>query len=372
MAEIYQCSTLRAMADRIDELTAMAATVREVKPAPRLTGLVQALIVLVLPTFAGLRWLVVLATLNDLVAALFGPQPWAPQLPWPTVALGWLLLITMPGRLVVKVGLVRLLTLGIGPGRYPRGGSVHVRLWTADRVVALNGTAAVAGTHWAARLGRMLGCSIGRRVLLHSLPPLTGLAVIGDGAAIEPEADIAGVWVDGDEVEVGRIVIGPGARVGARSTVRPGTVVEAGMEVVAGTATVSAGSGEWPPAREVKSRRFRYTAALFGLGLLPVVALAPGVVLTGLLVDGDGTLNQVLRNALESLVPATIVSVLGYVALHAAMIRIGTGATIGPHSIVLPGSRTGAGVTLGPSSLVMRGEELPAGTRWQGNPVAPW
>ena len=53
-------------------------------------------------------------------------------------------------------------------------------------------------------------------------------------------------------------------------------------------------------------------------------------------------------------------------------VRVGAGATIGPHSIVLPGSTTGDGVTLGPASLVMRGEEIPAGTRWQGNPVSAW
>jgi hypothetical protein len=32
----------------------------------------------------------------------------------------------------------------------------------------------------------------------------------------------------------------------------------------------------------------------------------------------------------------------------------------------------GAGSTVGPASLVMRGDEVPASTRWQGNPIAPW
>ena len=32
----------------------------------------------------------------------------------------------------------------------------------------------------------------------------------------------------------------------------------------------------------------------------------------------------------------------------------------------------GAGATVGPASLVMRGDEVPASTRWQGNPIAPW
>ena len=323
MTDIYRHSTLRAMAARIDELTVETVSVRVVRPVSRLAGLAQTLIILVLQTFSGLRWLVVLATLNNIVGMLFGPQPWAPPVSWTIVAAGWLLLVLMPGRLLTTVVLVRLLTLGVSPGRYRRGGGVHLRLWTADRVASVNGITAVAGTHWAARLGRMLGCSIGKDVLLHSLPPLTGLASIGDGAAIEPEADIAGVWVDGDEVEVGRIVIGAGARIGTRSTVMPGTVVEDGAEVVAGTAIVSTRSGdEWPSARKLKGGRLRYTVALMGLGLLPIVALAPGIVLTGLFVDGDGTLVAVLRNALQAVVPATILSVLCYVGLHAGLIRL--------------------------------------------------
>ncbi|MFJ4521792.1 hypothetical protein ACIP4Y_12725 [Streptomyces sp. NPDC088810] len=53
-------------------------------------------------------------------------------------------------------------------------------------------------------------------------------------------------------------------------------------------------------------------------------------------------------------------------------IRLRRGATIGPHSIVLPGSTLGEGAVIGPSSLVRRGEGVPQGTRWLGNPVAAW
>jgi non-ribosomal peptide synthetase-like protein len=48
------------------------------------------------------------------------------------------------------------------------------------------------------------------------------------------------------------------------------------------------------------------------------------------------------------------------------------GATLGPHCVALPAARVGAGATVGPASLVMRGDEVPASTRWQGNPIAPW
>ncbi|MBO0852184.1 MAG: amino acid adenylation domain-containing protein [Nocardia sp.] len=48
------------------------------------------------------------------------------------------------------------------------------------------------------------------------------------------------------------------------------------------------------------------------------------------------------------------------------------GATLGPHCVALPAARIGPGATVGPASLVMRGDTVPASTRWQGNPIAPW
>ncbi|MBF4634351.1 amino acid adenylation domain-containing protein [Agreia pratensis] len=51
---------------------------------------------------------------------------------------------------------------------------------------------------------------------------------------------------------------------------------------------------------------------------------------------------------------------------------IASGATLGPHSVILPAARIDDGATVGPASLVMRGEIVPAASRWTGNPIAPW
>ena len=53
-------------------------------------------------------------------------------------------------------------------------------------------------------------------------------------------------------------------------------------------------------------------------------------------------------------------------------VDLGRGATLGPHCVALPASGIGDGATVGPASLVMRGDMVPAHTRWQGNPIAPW
>jgi non-ribosomal peptide synthetase-like protein len=62
---------------------------------------------------------------------------------------------------------------------------------------------------------------------------------------------------------------------------------------------------------------------------------------------------------------------------HDRIMRLDTvvleeGSTLGTHCVALPAARIGAGATIGPASLVMRGDEVPASTRWQGNPIAPW
>jgi acetyltransferase-like isoleucine patch superfamily enzyme len=53
-------------------------------------------------------------------------------------------------------------------------------------------------------------------------------------------------------------------------------------------------------------------------------------------------------------------------------VTLAAGATLGPHSIVLPGATLGENTTVGPRSLIMRGERVPAGGRWLGNPIAAW
>ncbi|MGJ0390828.1 Pls/PosA family non-ribosomal peptide synthetase [Microbacterium sp. CGR1] len=53
-------------------------------------------------------------------------------------------------------------------------------------------------------------------------------------------------------------------------------------------------------------------------------------------------------------------------------VTLENGATLGPHSVILPAATIGADATVGPASLVMRGEFVPIGSRWSGNPIGPW
>lgn len=296
VADVYQHPRLSQMAAVLDALVATETVRREVRPTPRLTGLFQGLLMLPMLALVGVRWLTVLAVLANILA------PWAPQVSWWWIAASWVLLFSPVGRIAVAAGGARLLLRGVSPGNYPRGGRVHLRLWTAERLAELTGATGVAGAGWMLTYAKALGAKIGRDADLHSAPPVTGLLKIGRGAAIEPEVDLSGYWVDGDVVRIGRVRVGAGARVGSRSTLMPGARIGKGAHIDAGSTVAGAvpankrwaGSPAAPaatkdgatwPAQRPGPRSWLWVAAYSLtaqlLGLLPVVAVLPALALVG-------------------------------------------------------------------------------------------
>jgi non-ribosomal peptide synthetase-like protein len=315
--DLYLHPTLGELASTLDALTVGTTTRRDVAPLPRRTGFLQALLMAPVLAVVGLRWTTAAAALSTLAAVVV---PGMPTVPWWALALAWLLLYSPPGRIAIAAGGARLLLRGVRAGTYPRGGSVHLRLWAATRLAEMSGATGLSAASWTTRYARMLGARIGDGVDLHSAPPVTGLLKVGRGAAVEPEVDLAGHWVDGDVVRVGKIRIGAGARVGARSTLMPGARIGKNAEVVAGSTVrgaVPAGQRwagspaartgrstlQWPADRPPRSQSwvaaYGVTSAL--LGLLPAVAAVPGLLLlavAGPLTLPLGTLAYLLAYAL--------------------------------------------------------------------------
>ncbi|HEY4460682.1 MAG TPA: Pls/PosA family non-ribosomal peptide synthetase [Pseudonocardiaceae bacterium] len=329
VTDLYRYPVLSTLAARMAELGGAGADRRVVRPVPGGTGLVQFVITILLLTFNGLRWLTALGAVNDVLAWLLGPQQWAPTVPWQLVLVGWLVLISVPGRVLITGLLVRALTNGIRPGLYRRGGVVHLRLWTAERLVTMTGLAMITGTHWCTRYAKLVGCQVAEDVALHALPPVTGLARFGPGAVVEAEADVAGWWLDGDILRIGTVTIGTGARIGTRTTLMPGAVIGAWAQVPAGTnvdGTIPAGqavAADWPRPRVAHrpGSQAVYSAALLLIGLLPVLAALPGLLLTCLFLGQEDTLAKVAQQLLILAVPVTVLSVLCYAALLAVLIR---------------------------------------------------
>ena len=189
------------------------------------------------------------------------------------------------------------------PGNYPRSGKVHLRLWLAEQIADMAGAVSLASAPCVPYYARALGAKIGRDVDLHSIPPVTGMLSVGTGAAIEPEVDLSGWWIDGDRVHIGPVLIGAGASVGARSTLMPGAKIGAHATIAPGSAVsgkVKAGlhfSGspasrkgkarqEWPDAPPKSSPLWSlfYPLASAFLALIPYAAAAAAVAVVVLLV----------------------------------------------------------------------------------------
>ncbi|WP_338678174.1 Pls/PosA family non-ribosomal peptide synthetase [Streptomyces sp. SCSIO 30461] len=347
VGDIYRNPTLGALAGTVEAASRRGTKVRAVRPVALRTGIAQLLLMLPLMGVLGLRWAVVAAAVNNVVGS-----PWAPAVSWWWVAVGWLLAVSPPGRIVIAAGGARLLLRGLRPGTYTRGGRTHLRLWTAERLAELSGATGLAGS-WLTYYARALGVRVGDDVDLHALPPVTGMLRLGKGCAVEPEVDLSGHWLDGDRLHIGTLRIGAGAVVGARSTLFPGTRIGKRAEVAAGSGVTGAvpGGERWagapaskqgragrglPGGRPVRRRRWTvvYSVSSLLIGLLPAVAALPGLLVIGDFLHGAGEPGGALAAALAAVPLATLVSLAAYAVLIVTGVRLlGVGLREGHHPV---------------------------------------
>ncbi|MFH8381694.1 Pls/PosA family non-ribosomal peptide synthetase [Kitasatospora sp. NPDC018058] len=349
--DVYQHPTLRKLARHLERTAAEGGEARTIALVPTRAKLLQLLLLIPLFTVVGLRWTVALLAAGNLLSHL-GDYPWAPTASWWAVGAGALALYTPPGRLAIAACGARLLLRGLRPGSHPRGGSVHLRLWAAERLAELSGATALSGA-WLVRYARALGAKVAPEVDLHSLPPVTGMLKLGRGCAVEAEVDLCGYWLDGDLLEVGQVKVGSGAVVGTRSTLLPGARVGKRAQVVAGSSVVGQvptgqrwggapavklGRAErtWP--KERPTRRARW-AALYGVGgavlsLLPVLPSVAALAVLTRFVDQGAALGPALGGALLGLLPATLAFGAVYAAQLVALVRLlSVGLVPGAHPL---------------------------------------
>ena len=234
VADVYEHPTpgaLAAMLDGLQRRDGEPGSDRRVTPIRRRTQVAQLLALPALRALTVARWL---------AWVVLGASVLSPLVPWLDPSPVWALVlaalaVTPPARMLLAAGLVRLVTRTVTPGTHPRGGRVHLRLWLAERLQEELAAVTTAGAPFIRLYARALGCEVGPGVDLHSLPPVTGLLTIGEGAAVEPEVDLSGTWIDGDLLRVGAVRVGPGARVGTRSTLGPGARLRRGAEIAPGS-----------------------------------------------------------------------------------------------------------------------------------------
>ncbi|WP_370247429.1 Pls/PosA family non-ribosomal peptide synthetase [Nocardioides sp.] len=367
VGDLYEHAALGALAGHLDSLAPAAeASGRPVPPIPVKTQAGQLVALVALRALAVPRWLWWTGLGAALVDAL-GPAglAWVPTLPMPLLMLLGLLVVVAPVRMLIAAGLVRLVLRGVGPGRYPRGGKVHLRIWLAERIADELGATGLGGAPFMTWYARRLGARVGRDVDLHSLPPVTGMLVLGDGCSVEPEVDLSGHWIEGQHVHVAPVAVGARARVGARSMLLPGASVGDDAEVAPGSAVVGAvPAGEYwagsPAARQRPRARgpwseppafSRRAARAWGLGFaaaavlvagLPVLAIAAATLLVLAVAPVPGSPSEAALAAPLALLPGVVVALVVLAALVALVVRVaGLAITAGVHPVR---SRTGLAV----------------------------
>jgi len=354
MGDIYDHPTLGALAAYLDAMGASGAVSdREIPAVPVKTQAGQIVGSLLLRCLSAPRWLTWLglatwiASRDDRLAAIGLPVP-SLGLLVPAI----LVFLTPPGRMLLAAASARLILRGVEPGDHPRGGRIHLRLWLASHAVDELGAHGLAGAPLMTWYARLLGAKIGNNVDLHSLPPVTGMLRLGKGASIEPEVDLSGYWIEGDVLHLGRIRVGAGARVGARSMLLPDADIGDEAEIAPGSAVFGhvpdgeywsgspavRGSRSARPPWEERVQRSRlwvglYAAAAVVLALLPALAIAVGVLVVVALAGRPTSLGDV--GALLAWSPVAVLA--GYLALAVLVLAVVRSAGLlikpGPHPV---------------------------------------
>ena len=206
-------------------------------PTPRGTQWVQTLVGVPLFILSGVRWLLYLLTATTILDALSDGFDFLPTVPL------WVL-ARRPRDLRHAVRphgdrdrRVRgSCSPGCEPGDYPRGGAVHLRMWLADQIAHQVDAVGLAG--------RPVGVVLrprARREDRRGRRPAHAAAGHRHADDRRPRRDRARGrprrhWIDGDVVRIGRVRIGAGSTIGARSTLLPGARIGKGAEIAPGSA----------------------------------------------------------------------------------------------------------------------------------------
>ncbi len=341
VADLYDHPRLGSLAGYLDELDPPPAVeTRIVKPTPLFMQTAQTALSLPLATLTGLQWVVWLALINNVVAAL-DLTPLAVPVSWWWVGVGFALFVTPLGRMAIATFCARILVGGLEQGTYRRGGTVHLRVWLAERLAEASGAENLAGAPWMVYYARALGNKVGKGVDLHSTPPVTGMLKLGHRSSVEPEVDLSGHWIDGDHFHVGPISVGNDATIGARTTLLPGAVVGRNADVAPGSCVVvKVKNGQYwkgsPAAKSGKAKhpwpdhrpgRAPFWVLMYGvtsilLGGLPLAALGVGLAVIAWAIRDADTVGAAIAPAALWTPVAALAAMVTYAVLTVIGVRV--------------------------------------------------
>jgi non-ribosomal peptide synthetase-like protein len=339
VADVYEYRGLGALAARLDQLGEVSSEAATAVPNPsRRIGAMQLAGVLALTALASTQWVIAALGYGNI------ESDGLPHVGWGWLIGAWFALASPLGRVGIAAVARRLLLPGLRPGRYPRDSWLACRVWFLERLGEFCHLDRLAGTPAAARYARMIGAEIGPTARLASMPSLASLVRVGAGATVESQVDLRGWFLDGQELVVGEVEIGPGASVGARTLLAPGAAIGAGAEIEPGSVVsgeippgehwggsparrLGRAGADWPAQAPTPGRHARFWKLMFALsftweGVLVLLALAPGLVLLVLLGAPAPTLGGSLAVLVGEAAVLAVISTVTLALLVALTLRL--------------------------------------------------
>jgi non-ribosomal peptide synthetase-like protein len=246
------------------------------------------------------------------------------------------------GRWVLPIIGVRLLSLGLCPGRYPLWSRNYLRVWTIQALMAFAPFQLLSGSPLMAPYLRLLGARVGKdcHIATAALPTLLPtMLYVGDGVSIGYNAQLQSSYVEHGWVTVKPVTVRDNAFIGANAVVGAGSelghnAVLAEMSLAAADQIIPSGehwsgspatrAGGPDPLLDDLGRRARpergwslahrigFAIGFLGLEALTFVLLAPGLVFGGWALLTYGPLTATAAMALTG--PVYVVTTCAVVA----------------------------------------------------------
>lgn len=136
---------------------------------------------------------------------------------------------------VVQGSIIRLLSLGIGPGRYPAISFTTLRwlIYSGISTVSTRTILPLVPVSFVTNLYfRLIGCRMGKNVRIntHALNDAY-LLTLGDGVVIGGKTDVSCHLFENNHLVLSPISIGSGTLVGAHSYISPGVTIGSGCVI---------------------------------------------------------------------------------------------------------------------------------------------
>jgi len=304
VAHIYAHPTIRRLAALIDtqERSPEPQRVAPADPIPVRTARVYACGAAQLVVIAAVMLLLVAPAVTVLGmsgGALSAGTAWAEVA---VIPLSYFL-----GRFVLPVVGVRLLCPSVRQGEYPLWGADYLRFWTIRFLMSLAPLATMSGSPLLPWYLRLLGARVGGGCQLATPNVgLPSLLQIGDRVSVGYGAHVQTFQVRDNRLLIGAVLLGDDAFVGANAVVEPGVEIAVGAglaEMSVATGGMRIPDGEYwsgspaqaqaavdplvarmrtvPVAPMARSVRWGYVAAWLFVELLPLMLMAPVVILVG-------------------------------------------------------------------------------------------